>query len=42
MAYWFGSDNSFLRGKRPQDLLQSAPKRVIAAALDEIEEVSHG
>lgn len=42
MAYWFRSDNSFLGGKRPQDLLVSAPERVIEAARDEIEEIAHG
>lgn len=42
MAYWFRSDNSFLGGKRPQDLLASAPKRVIAAAMDEVQEIAHG
>lgn len=42
MAYWFHSDNSLLRGKRPQDLLASAPERVIQAAMDEIEEIAHG
>jgi len=42
MAYWFRSDNSFLGGKRPQDLLATAPERVIEAALDEIQEVTHG
>ncbi|MGF6317862.1 hypothetical protein [Pseudomonas frederiksbergensis] len=42
MAYWFRSDNSFLGGKRPQDLLASAPDRVIAAALDEIQGIVHG
>lgn len=42
MAYWFRSQNSFLGGKRPQDLLSSAPERVIAAAQDEIEEIAHG
>lgn len=42
MAYWFRSDNSFLGGKRPQDLLASAPERVIEAARDEIQEVLHG
>lgn len=41
LAYWFRSDNSFLGGKRPQDLLASSPKRVIAAAEDEIQEVAH-
>ncbi|MRW90655.1 hypothetical protein GJ699_11710 [Duganella sp. FT80W] len=42
MAYWFRSDNSFLRGKRPQDLLASAPKLVIQAAMDEVQEIGHG
>lgn len=42
MAYWFSSDNSFLGGKRPQDLLATAPGRVIEAALDEVQEVAHG
>ena len=42
MAYWFRSDNSFLGGKRPQDLLASAPDQVIAAALDEIHGIVHG
>ncbi|MFT8232329.1 hypothetical protein ACLNBI_12325 [Pseudomonas guariconensis] len=42
MAYWFRSDNSFLGGKRPQDLLATVPERVIEAALDEVQEVAHG
>lgn len=42
MAYWFRSDNSFLGGERPQDLLISAPDRVIAAAMDEILGAAHG
>lgn len=42
MAYWFQSANSFLGGKRPQDLLASAPQRVLAAAQDEVQEVAHG
>lgn len=42
MAYWFRSDNSFLGGKRPQDLLTSAPERVIDAAFDEVQEFAHG
>ncbi|MFT8953345.1 MAG: hypothetical protein ABF979_13860 [Gluconobacter sp.] len=42
MAYWFESDNSFLGGKRPKDLLITEPKRVVAAAMDEIEGVQHG
>lgn len=42
MAYWFRSDNSFLGGKKPQDLLASVPGRVIDAALDEIQGIAHG
>lgn len=42
MAYWFRSDNSFLGGKKPQDLLTSEPERVIEAAMDEVQEISHG
>jgi hypothetical protein len=42
LSYWFGSLNSFLGGKRPQDLLAAEPDRVIAAAIDELKEVAHG
>lgn len=42
MAYWFLSDNSFLGGKRPQDILATQPGRVIEAARDEAQAVSHG
>lgn len=42
MAYWFRSENSFLGGKRPQDLLVSAPERVMDAAMDEVQEIAHG
>ncbi|NMP26234.1 hypothetical protein GW590_05020 [Rahnella sp. SAP-1] len=42
MAFWFMSVNSFLGGKRPQDLLAVEPERVIAAARDEVEGVLHG
>lgn len=42
MSYWFMSVNSFLGGKRPQDLLAAEPDRVIAAAMDELEEIAHG
>lgn len=41
-AYWFASANSFLGGKRPQDLLISKPERVLAAAEDEVAGVLHG
>lgn len=42
LAYWFASVNSFLGGKRPQDMLASAPDRVIEAAHDEVAEIAHG
>ncbi len=42
MAFWFMSVNSFLGGKRPQDLLAIDSERVIAAARDEVEEITHG
>lgn len=42
MAYWFHSDNSLLGGQRPQDLLDSAPERVVEAALDEVQDIAHG
>lgn len=41
-AYWFASVNSFLGGKRPQDVLATDPERVIAAAANEMEGVVHG
>jgi len=42
MAYWFLGVNSFLGGKRPQDVLAPDPERVMAAAQDEIQEIAHG
>jgi hypothetical protein len=42
MALWFQSDNSWLGGLKPQDLLASDPQSVIAAARNEVEEVVHG
>jgi hypothetical protein len=42
LAYWFSSANSFLGGKRPQDVLAKQPDRVIAAAADELAAVAHG
>ncbi|WP_418648287.1 hypothetical protein ACNQFN_06235 [Thauera butanivorans] len=41
LAYWFLSANSFLGGRKPQDVLASEPEQVLAAARDEIEEVAH-
>ena len=42
LAYWFASVNSFLGGKRPQDLLLKAPELVLAAAEDELIGTAHG
>ena len=42
MAYWFLSVNSFLGGKRPQDVLALEPDRVIEAAKDEVQGILHG
>ena len=42
LAYWFASINSFLGGKRPQDLLTARPDQVVAAAHDELASVVHG
>jgi hypothetical protein len=36
------SDNSFLGGQRPKDVLATAPERVLAAARDELEGSRHG
>lgn len=42
LAYWFLSANSFLGGRRPQDVLAADPGQVVAAAQDELEGVVHG
>ncbi|SAK73154.1 hypothetical protein AWB80_04054 [Caballeronia pedi] len=42
LAYWFLSANSFLGGRRPQDVLAVEPEQVVAAAQDEVEGVLHG
>jgi hypothetical protein len=42
IAYWFFSINSFLGGKRPQELLASHADRVVDAAIDEVQGVTHG
>ncbi|NEV00324.1 hypothetical protein FNJ47_32065 [Bradyrhizobium sp. UFLA 03-164] len=42
LAYWFASVNSFLGGKRPQDVLATQPERVLKAAEDEVAGVLHG
>ena len=42
LAFWFAGLNSFLYDERPQDVLASDPKLVIAAAKDEMAELQHG
>jgi hypothetical protein len=42
LAYWFLSANSFLGGRRPQDVMATHPEQVIAAAQDEVAGVAHG
>lgn len=42
MAFWFFSVNSFLGGRRPQDVLALEAARVIAAAKDEVPPIVHG
>jgi hypothetical protein len=42
IAFWFAGLNSFLDDRRPQDLLESEPDLVIAAAKDEVVGIRHG
>lgn len=42
LAYWFASLNSYLGGRRPQDVLAQEPRCVIAAAADEAAVIVHG
>jgi len=42
IAFWFAGLNSFLDDRRPQDLLESEPDLVIAAAKDEVAGIRHG
>lgn len=42
LAYWFASANSFIGGRRPQDLLVMDPEAVVAAAADEADGFMHG
>lgn len=42
LAFWFAGLNSFLDDQRPQDLLATKPKLVIAAAKDAMEGLQHG
>jgi hypothetical protein len=41
IAIWFAALNSGLGGERPQDVLESDPERVIAAARDLFTEIDH-
>lgn len=42
LAFWFAGLNSFLDDRRPQDLLEIEPERVVAAARDEVDGLTHG
>jgi len=42
VACWFASANGYLGGKRPQDVLDSNPEIVLAAAKDEVTGITHG
>jgi hypothetical protein len=42
IAFWFAGLDSFLDDRRPQDLLESEPDLVIAAAKDEVAGIRHG
>ena len=42
IAAWFIAGNSYLDGDSPKDLVEGNPNRVIAAARDEMNGVSHG
>jgi hypothetical protein len=41
MAYWFASDNGWLGGARPQDMLAIEPARVVDAARIEAVGIMH-
>ncbi|MDR3433483.1 MAG: integrase [Rouxiella aceris] len=42
LAIWFGSENSWLAGKKPKDVLATMPKQVLLAAQAEVEGGTHG
>lgn len=42
IAIWFASLNSYLGGRRPQDLMTEQPRRIIAAAEAEAAGITHG
>jgi hypothetical protein len=42
LATWFGADNSWLGGRKPKDMLISAPEQVLLAAREETLRGTHG
>ncbi len=42
LAIWFGSENSWLGGKKPKDILAQMPEQVLAAAKEERDGGIHG
>ncbi|EOI7396472.1 integrase [Yersinia enterocolitica] len=42
LAIWFGSENSWLGGKKPKDVLATMPKQVLLAVQAEAEGGAHG
>jgi hypothetical protein len=42
LATWFGADNSWLGGRKPKDMLVSAPEQVLLAAREETLSGTHG
>ena len=42
IAFWFMSANGYLGGATPKSIITTEPDRVLAAARDEIEVVTHG
>ncbi|MFZ0745829.1 MAG: hypothetical protein WAM85_15575 [Terracidiphilus sp.] len=42
IAAWFIAGSSYLDGDSPKDLVEETPNRVVEAARDEMNEVSHG
>ena len=42
MAFWFMSANGYLGGVTPKSIVAAEPERVLAAARDDVEGISHG
>lgn len=42
LASWLASENSFLCGRRPKDILATEPEKAIAAAQDNADGIQHG